>query len=104
MGQRAPGRYEREGVSLLEFLDRVADEAAARRWFEDRVWPGGRHCPRCGGVDTHEASATSGQPYRCRDCRRTFSVRTGTALERSQVPLRKWAVAVYIWSRRASEG
>ena len=40
MGQKAPGRYEREGVSLLEILDRVPDEVAAQRWFEDRVWPG----------------------------------------------------------------
>ena len=35
-------------------------------------------------------------PYWCSDCRSYFSVRTGTALERSKVPLRKWAFAVYI--------
>ena len=98
MAQKAPGRAEREGVSLLEFLDAVPDETAARRWFEARVWPEGRHCPRCGSTDTHEASGTSGQPYRCRDCRRTFSVRTGTALERSKVPLRKWALAIYLFT------
>ena len=98
MGQKAPGRYEREGVSLLEFLDRVPDEATARQWFEARVWPDGRHCPRCGGVETREASATSGLPYWCPDCRRAFSVRTGTALERSQVPLRKWALAIYLFT------
>ena len=66
------------------------------KWFEIRVWPEGRHCPRCGSTDTHEGSETSGQPYRCRDCRRTFSVRTGTALERSMVPLRRWTLAVYL--------
>ncbi|MCY4594109.1 MAG: IS1595 family transposase [Bryobacterales bacterium] len=35
-------------------------------------------------------------PYWCRDCRSYFSVRTGTALERSKVPLRKWAIAIYL--------
>ncbi len=35
-------------------------------------------------------------PYRCRDCRRYFSVRTGTAMERSKVPLRKWGWAIYL--------
>ena len=35
-------------------------------------------------------------PYWCSDCRSYFSVRTGTALERSKVPLRKWAFAIYL--------
>ena len=35
-------------------------------------------------------------PYWCRDCRSYFSVRTGTILERSHVPLRKWAFAMYL--------
>ena len=96
MAQKAPGRADREGISLLEFIDIVPDEAAARRWFESLTWPNGRHCPRCGSTDTHDASGTSGQPYRCRDCRKTFSVRTGTAIERSKVPLRKWALAIYL--------
>ena len=35
-------------------------------------------------------------PYWCTDCRSYFSVRTGTALERSKVSLRKWAFAIYL--------
>ena len=35
-------------------------------------------------------------PYRCRSCKVFFSVRTGTALERSKVPLKKWAFAIYL--------
>lgn len=35
-------------------------------------------------------------PYHCTGCRQYFSVRTGTALERSKVPLRKWAITVYL--------
>ena len=35
-------------------------------------------------------------PYWCTTCRSYFSVRTGTALERSRVPLRKWAIAIYL--------
>ncbi len=35
-------------------------------------------------------------PYWCTDCRSYFSVRTGTVLERSKVPFRKWAYAIYI--------
>ena len=35
-------------------------------------------------------------PYRCRDCKQYFSVKTGTVIARSQVPLRKWAFAMYL--------
>ena len=94
--RKGPGRADREGVTLLEFIDLVPDEDAARRWFESLVWPNGRHCPRCGSTETREASSTSGLPYRCPDCRKTFSVRTGTAIKRSRVPLRKWALAIYL--------
>ena len=34
-------------------------------------------------------------PYRCRDCKGYFSAKTGTALEASNVPMRKWAFATY---------
>ena len=35
-------------------------------------------------------------PYWCTDCRSYFSVRTGTPIARSNVPLRKWAIAIYL--------
>ena len=35
-------------------------------------------------------------PYWCKDCRGYFSVRTGTSIARSNVPLRKWAIAIYL--------
>jgi len=35
-------------------------------------------------------------PYWCSDCRRYFSVKTGTAMERSKLPLRKWGWAIYL--------
>ena len=71
------------------------DEAAARRWFEAHVWPEGRRCPRCGGERTYEVAHKS-CPYRCPDCKSYFSVKTGTAMERSKVPLRKWVFAIYL--------
>ena len=35
-------------------------------------------------------------PYWCSDCRKYFSVKTGTILESSNLPLRKWAIAMYL--------
>ena len=94
MTKSGPGKSEREGISALELADMFPSEEAASAWFESHVWPGGRHCPRCGSLETIEAH--SDMPYWCPACRRYFSVRIGTAFERSKVPLRKWVYAIYL--------
>ena len=96
MAQRGSGKSYREGISILELADIFPDEASAAAWFEAVIWPNGRHCLRCGSIETIPASATSGLPYYCQGCHKTFSVRTGTALERSRVPFRKWVFAIYL--------
>ena len=95
MAHKSPGKSDREGITLVQLADMFSTEDAARRWFEDRIWPEGRHCPHCGSVNTHEASHNN-MPYRCSDCRGYFSVKTGTAMHKSHIPLRKWAFAIYL--------
>ncbi|MCY4197038.1 MAG: IS1595 family transposase [Rhodobacteraceae bacterium] len=92
---KSPGKSHRTGITLMQLADMFPDEDTARLWFESRVWPHGRHCPHCGSLETYAASHPK-SPYRCKDCRRYFSVKTGTALENSRIPLRKWAFAIYL--------
>ena len=56
MAHSAPGKSDREGISIIELSDMFPDEQAARDWFEGQIWPAGRHCPHCGGTRTYEAS------------------------------------------------
>ena len=74
------------------------DEAAARQWFEETRWPGGeRYCPHCGSMDrVQRVPKDKPMPYRCGDCRKYFSVRTGTVMERSHIPLHKWVVGLHL--------
>ena len=101
MGQKAPGKHYRKGISLMELLDeRFPDEVSAVSWFEDSRWGAGREglcCPRCGGCGKVNA-VSSGKPmsHWCGDCRRHFSVRTGTVMEESRIALRKWVVGIYL--------
>ena len=95
MTAKAPGKAYREGMTLVQLFEMFPTEDAAREWFESVIWPTGRHCPKCGSVRTHEA-AHKKMPYRCTDCRSYFSVKTGTAMQGSKIPLRKWAIAVYL--------
>ena len=93
---KAPGKHYREGISVMELADMFPTEDSAREWFESVVWPKGRYCPRCGCTHTKVAAKTSGLPYYCHGCHEAFSVKIGTALERSRVPLRKWVFAIYL--------
>ncbi|MXZ02492.1 MAG: IS1595 family transposase [Chloroflexi bacterium] len=93
--KKAPGKHHRKGITLLELTEMFPNEQAARAWFEAQVWSGQRCCGHCGSTNTHEAKHKT-MPYRCRDCRKYFSVKTGTALEASNVPLRKWVFAIYL--------
>ena len=95
MAKKAPGKAHREGVTVVELMDMFPTEEAATEWFKSVIWPDGRHCPKCGSVRTREASHAK-MPYWCTDCRSYFSVKTGTAMQRSKIPLRKWAIAIYL--------
>ena len=93
---KAPGRAHCEGMSIIELMNMFPTEEAATEWFESVVWPGERCCGHCGSVNTREVPKAKPMPYWCSDCRHYFSVRTGTAIACSKVPIRKWVIAIYL--------
>ena len=97
MTKKAPGKSHREGISLIELTEMFPDEVSAVKWFEAIRWPDGRHCGHCGSIETSEVPNAKPMPYWCKGCRSYFSVRTGTTIEKSRLPLRKWAFATYLY-------
>lgn len=95
---KAPGRAYREGITLIELAELFPDEDTAARWFEERRWPDGRTCPHCGSEKTKEMKSRKPMAFHCGSCRKFFSVRTGTVMAESKIPLRKWAFAIYLWA------
>ena len=95
---KAPGKAYREGISLIELFDMFPNDITAEKWFESVRWPTpeSRHCPKCGSTNTMEKPNRKPLPFRCRDCKKFFSVRHGSVMERSHIPLRKWAIAIYL--------
>ena len=92
----APGKSNRNGISLSELFGMFPDDATVESWFAESRWPNGAACPYCGSVNVQAGAAHKTMPYRCRDCRKRFSVRTGTAMADSKLGYRTWAVAIYL--------
>lgn len=75
------------------------DKDKAREHLESIRWPDGPICPHCGVVDNAaELQGKAHRPgvYKCRDCRKQFTVTVGTVFERSKVSLNKWLLAVHL--------
>ena len=96
MAHKAPGKHYREGLTLIELTRMFPDDAAAERWFVKTRWPDGVHCPSCGSLNVQDRRTRKPQPYRCRDCRKDFSVKLGTLMEGSKLGFQTWAMAIYL--------
>lgn len=88
------------GYAILS--EAFQDEDKARAIIESTRWPDGPVCSHCGSKDVRRMKArpTSVRPCRpgllnCRTCRKQFSVRLGTVMEGSHIPLRQWLFAIH---------
>ena len=92
------GKSYRRGTSLAKALRQFDTEEKAEAWFVAQRWPHGVTCPLCESKRISVIANRKPQPYRCRDCRRHFSVKTDTLLHSSNIPLTKWAIAFFLFN------
>ena len=88
-------------LSTLSHL--FVDENAAREFLEARIWPNGPVCPHCKHNEAYALTAKPGSKspvrkgvYKCKACRKQFTVRVGTIFEDSKLPLSKWLMALHL--------
>lgn len=77
-----------------------ADEDAAIEFMEKHRWGENPACPTCGSLSVYQMRARDGSReanyrWRCTDCKDRYSVRKGTVLEDSRIPLRHWCFAFW---------
>ena len=81
-------------ISAYEFFKTFPDEHIALEYIESIRWPNVVVCPFCESGRTSRQKAY--QYHQCKDCRKKFTVRTGTIFERSHITLDKWLYAMYL--------
>ena len=100
MNKRQAGK----NLTLMSVMAQFSTEEAAIRYFEAIRWPDGLYCPHCGNADAkRHYSITANRAkkirpglHQCAECRLSFTVRLGTVMEDSHVPLNKWLIGFYM--------
>ena len=90
------GKSFRKGINWMQLLKKFPDDSTAEKWFAQQRWKGTPRCPHCGSTNIQCGAKHDSMPYRCRTCRRRFSVRIGTAMEDTKLGYQVWAMAIYI--------
>ena len=75
----------KNGMSIAGFFRLFPTDDVAEDWFEKRRWPHGVTCPHCESGKVASVAARRPMPYRCRECRKHFSVTSGTVMHGSKL-------------------
>ncbi len=84
-------------MSVKEFFSSYAStEEQAIKVFEGIRWKDGKiTCPYCKNARIAKTS-NKVQPYRCKDCRGRFTVKTKTIMQASKISVQSWLYAMYL--------
>ncbi len=85
---------------LNEIPRACVDETAAVEFIEKQRWGNMPACPRCGDINVRKMKDSNGGRnkrflWRCKGCKKQFTVRIGTVFEDSHIPLKIWCYAFW---------
>lgn len=82
--------------SILEFTQAFSTDLKCRKYIETKLWADGKPvCPHCAVIDDCYRFSDS-RRFKCKACKKQFTVTVGTIFEGSHVELQKWFVAIYL--------
>ena len=81
-------------MDLITLIDKYTNDDKCREALQKLRWPDGVGCTRCGDMDVLELPKQN--RWECKGCGYQFSVMSGTIMNDSHLPLRKWFLAIYL--------
>jgi transposase-like protein len=81
--------------SIFDLLKAFPDEQTCIDHLEGLRWNGNVISPFDGTSTVYKCK---GNKYRCKNTGRYFNVKTGTIFDNTKIPLRKWFMALYVFS------
>jgi len=80
--------------TLQEAIQHFSNEQVCIDAVASMRWPDGPQCPACLTKEPYYLNTQ--KRFKCRECRRQFSVKLGTIFEDSPIPLQKWMPAMWM--------
>lgn len=84
------------GLSLPAFLEHYGSEVQCEQALEAMRWPCGFVCPRCASTAHCRFQRHQIGYWQCSACHHQSSLRSGTVMDNSKLPLRTWLLAMYL--------
>ena len=82
-------------ISVIEFLTkRFPTEEVATQFFVEKRWGKDIKCVYCDSERVYISNTK--QPFKCGNCNKKFTAKTGTIMEGSHIEIRSWLLAMYI--------
>lgn len=95
-------------LNVINIMDRVGTESDAYELLEELRWGDNPVCPHCDAPGpyyirpmngesrrTRTGSMSERRVWKCRECRKQFSVLTGTIFHGSKIPVRTWLLVIH---------
>ena len=89
-----------EFKTFSEMLSVLSTDEKCREYLELTRWKDEPECPHCRNKKSYKLK-TKGEfkgLYKCSECKNRFTVTVGTIFEGSHIGLRKWFIAIHIFS------
>ena len=83
-------------TTLVEAVAFFSDPERAFEYAVKLRWPNGTACPRMGCGSASVQYLKTRKMWRCKECKRQFSVKVGTIFEDSPIPFTKWLPAIWL--------
>lgn len=90
-----PQTQIRDFDSYYELIEYFSTEQKCIEHLATIRWNGKPECPYCQHDHVYHLKGAN-RRWKCAKCRKHFSVRVGTIFEDSNIPLRKWFLAIYL--------
>ena len=95
-------------VTIATLSKQIITEADAYRHLEGMRWSGAPVCAHCDGTDVYLIPPANGvsrktaagkmserRVWKCRECKRQFSVLTGTIMHATKISVRTWVLVIF---------
>lgn len=81
-----------DNISLKNFYKEFPTDEVCLGYLENERWPKGSVCPHCGSTKRYEYRRV--KLFKCAECKKQFTAKTGTIFSDSHISLQDWFLAV----------